>query len=126
MDVISLLQQAVRYLISFALIFIALYLGETLQQMLGVSIPGSIFGMLILFAAMASGLLPVKWVQPGASAFIRYMILLFVPISVGLVNHLDLLRDNALAIIAGVLGGSLLVLVSLSLMLEKILTKGDK
>ncbi|WP_237485530.1 CidA/LrgA family protein [Vibrio hippocampi] len=121
-----MIQQLLRYIVSFALIFVALFLGKLIQAALGVSIPGSIFGMLILFTAMASGLLSVKWVQPGASAFIRYMILLFVPISVGLVNHLDLLADNALAIVAGVIGGSLLVLMTLSLLLQKILTKGDK
>ena len=91
------------------------------------SVPGSIFGMLILFALLVSGLVKVDWVKPGAQLFIRYMIILFVPISVGLMDHLPLLVDNALSIFASSVGATTLVLVVLALGLQKILTlKTDK
>ncbi|MGI3080928.1 CidA/LrgA family protein, partial [Vibrio alginolyticus] len=67
------------------------------------------------------GLVKVDWVKPGATLFIRYMILLFVPISVGLMQHFDLLLANALPIIASAVGGSLIVLVSLAWLLDYLL-----
>lgn len=79
--------------------------------------------MLVLFVSMAIGLVKVEWVKPGASLLIRYMILLFVPISVGLMEHFDMLIGNALPIIASAIGGSLIVLVSLGWLLQRILGK---
>lgn len=112
-----------RYVVSFGLILLSLWLGTTIQHLLGTSIPGSIFGMLILFGLLCSRIVPVEWVQPSANLIIRFMILLFVPISVGLMEHTDMLLDNALPIMASAVGGSLIVLVSLSWFLDRRLSK---
>ncbi|MGB1322484.1 MAG: CidA/LrgA family protein [Vibrio gallaecicus] len=125
MDVKSKLIDIIYCLISFVLIIGSLTAGNAIQQFLDTSIPGSIFGMLLLFAAMASGLLPSKWVKSGANIIIRFMVLLFVPISVGLMEHIDMLINNALPILASAVGGSLIVLVSLALFLDRLLTRRD-
>ncbi|NOH96937.1 CidA/LrgA family protein [Vibrio sp. 99-70-13A1] len=125
MDVKSKLIDIIYCLISFVLIIGSLTAGNVIQQFLYTSIPGSIFGMLLLFTAMASGLLPSKWVKPGANLIIRFMVLLFVPISVGLMEHIDMLINNALPILASAVGGSLIVLVSLALFLDRLLTRRD-
>lgn len=125
MDVKSKLIDIIYCLISFVLIIGSLTAGNAIQQFLDTSIPGSIFGMLLLFTAMASGLLPSKWVKPGANLIIRFMVLLFVPISVGLMEHIDMLINNALPILASAVGGSLIVLVSLALFLDRLLTRRD-
>lgn len=75
---------------------------------------------------MASGLVKAEWVKLGASVFIRYMVLLFVPISVGLMNHFDLLLSNAISILASAVGGTTIVLVSLALMIDRLLKGGHK
>ncbi|MGF1711314.1 CidA/LrgA family protein [Vibrio kagoshimensis] len=125
MDVKNKLIDIIYCLISFVLIIGSLTAGNAIQQFLDTSIPGSIFGMLLLFAAMASGLLPSKWVKSGANIIIRFMVLLFVPISVGLMEHIDMLINNALPILASAVGGSLIVLVSLALFLDRLLTRRD-
>lgn len=115
-----------QYLVSMGLIFLCLWAGVSLQHWLEISIPGSIIGLLILFALLASGLAPVEWVRPSAHLFIRYMILLFVPISVGLMVHFDMLLNNLWPILASAIGGSTLVLVSLGFVLDRLLKKGEK
>lgn len=120
-------KKILNYALSFALIMLCLWAGNAIQHFFLLSVPGSIFGMLILFALLVSGLVKVDWVKPGAQLFIRYMIILFVPISVGLMDHLPLLVDNALSIFASSVGATTLVLVVLALGLQKILTlKTDK
>lgn len=115
-----------QYAVSMVLILLCLLAGINIQHLLDISIPGSIIGMLILFGLMASGLVSVDWVRPSATLFIRYMILLFVPISVGLMEHFDMLIANALPILASAVGGTLIVLVVLGLMLDRLLKKGNK
>jgi len=108
------------------LIFLCLLAGINIQHLLETSIPGSIIGMLILFGLMASGLVPSDWVKPSANLFIRYMVLLFVPISVGLMDHFDMLVANALTVLASAVGGTLIVIVLLGLMLDRLLKRGNK
>lgn len=116
-----MIKNTIKYIISLGLIALALALGTAIQHGLAIAIPGSIIGMLILFAAMVSGLVSPEWVKPSANIFIRYMILLFIPISAGLIDHYQLLMDNALPIIASAVGGTAIMLVFLAVMLEKIL-----
>lgn len=115
-------KQMLNYALSFALIMVSLWAGNAIQHFFHLSVPGSIFGMLILFALLVSGIVKVQWVKPGAQLFIRYMIILFVPISVGLMDHFPLLIDNALSIFASSVGATTIVLVLLALGLQKILT----
>ncbi|ELC0657316.1 CidA/LrgA family protein [Vibrio fluvialis] len=115
-----------QYVVSMGLIFLCLLAGINLQSWLEVSIPGSIIGMLILFSLMAGGLIPVEWVKPGANLFIRYMVLLFVPVSVGLMAHFDMLVANAWTIIASAIGGTTLVTVTLGVSLDRFLKRGKK
>lgn len=121
-----MIKTTLQYLVSFGLIFLSLAIGQFIQSLLGISIPGSIIGMLILFALLATGIAPSAWVKPGATFSIRYMILLFVPTSVGLMEHFDLLLDNALPILASAIGGTFIVLVTLSLTLDRLLKKENK
>lgn len=113
--------KALQYVSSGCLIMAALYFGNTLQSYLALGIPGSIIGMLTLFTLMATGVIPAEWVKPTAQLFIRYMILLFIPVSVGLIEHFSLLGANALQIFASTVGATAVVIVCLGWMLEKIL-----
>ena len=59
--------------------------------------------------------------RPSATLFIRYMVLLFVPVSVGLMEHFDMLYANVFPVLASVIGGSFIVLITLGLMLDRML-----
>ena len=72
-----------RYLRAFIIIYLCLYAGIGISALLPITIPGSIIGMLILFLLLGLQIVPVNWVKPGCYLIIRYMALLFVPISVG-------------------------------------------
>ncbi len=121
-----MIQTVLKYIVSIGMIFLCLLAGNNIQSWLGISIPGSIIGMLILFGLLVSGWLPVEWVKPGTSLFIRYMVLLFIPTSVGLMVHFDLLLDNIWPILASAIGGTTIVLVTLSYTLDRLLKKGGQ
>lgn len=104
-----------RYLRAFIIIYLCLYAGNGIALLLPVTIPGSIIGMLILFALLASQLLPVKWVKPGCHLLIRYMALLFVPISVGVMSYTDILTAQFGPIVVSCVISTFLVLVTVGL-----------
>jgi len=109
-----------QFIRAFFIIYLCLYVGIGISSLLPVAIPGSIIGMLVLFALLASQLLPVEWVRPGCSLFIRYMALLFVPISVGVMNDMDILTAQFGPIVVSCLVSTLIVLVTVGVLSQRL------
>ena len=109
-----------RYLRAFIIIYLCLYAGNGIAALLPVVIPGSIIGMLILFALLASQLLPADWVKPGSHVLIRYMALLFVPISVGVMNYTDVLSAQFGPIVVSCVVSTLIVLLTVGLVSHRL------
>ncbi|QHM71689.1 CidA/LrgA family protein [Mixta intestinalis] len=99
------------YLRAFIIIYLCLYAGIAVSSLLPIAIPGSILGMLILFILLCTRIVPLNWVKPGCHLLIRYMALLFVPISVGVMNYTDILTAQFGPIVISCVISTLLVLV---------------
>lgn len=79
---------------SLLILYIMLYLGNQLAHFVPAGVPGSIWGLLLLFMGLTTKLIPLEWVYLGASLLIRYMAILFVPVSVGIIKYSDLLWEK--------------------------------
>jgi len=112
-----------RYVRAFVIIYLCLYAGNAIAVLLPITIPGSILGMLTLFALLATQILPVHWVKPGCHLLIRYMALLFVPISVGIMNYTDILSAQFGPIVVSIVVSTFLVLTIVGWSAHKIHTR---
>ncbi|WP_437609703.1 CidA/LrgA family protein [Erwinia sp. V71] len=115
-----------RYLRAFAIIYLCLYAGISISALLPITIPGSILGMLVLFALLSLQILPVDWVRPGCHLLIRYMALLFVPISVGIMTYGDILSAQFGPIVVSCVLSTLMVLVIVALTSQRMQGKPVK
>jgi holin-like protein len=91
-----------EYALGFLLLTGFFLLGDLLHR-LGVPIPGGVLGLLLLFLALQSKLLKIKWVERAGGVMLRHMVLLFVPLTVGLMEVGPVLGQHALAIVASLL-----------------------
>lgn len=69
--------------------------GEALAHLLNLPFPGPVVGMLLLVVALAFPLVREP-VHVAAGFLLSHLSLLFVPVGVGVITHLDLLRDYGL------------------------------
>ncbi|TNV19772.1 hypothetical protein FH968_13050 [Buttiauxella sp. B2] len=104
-----------QYLRSFILIYICLYAGIAIASLLPITIPGSIIGMLILFVLLSLQILPAKWVKPSCHLLIRYMALLFVPIGVGVMQYVDVIKQQFGPVVVSCFISTIVVFVVVSL-----------
>lgn len=88
-----------KYLHQACLIFGFSFLGEVLHALIPLPIPASIYGMVLLFAALFLGILPAKAVKDMGGFLTSILALLFVAPAVGLIDHWALLKDNLPAIL---------------------------
>ncbi|OJT40001.1 CidA/LrgA family protein [Serratia plymuthica] len=100
-----------KYLRAIVLIYLCLFAGNAIAALLPIAVPGSIIGMLILFALLSSQILPAKWVKPGCHLLIRYMVLLFVPIGVGVMNYYDQIIEHLSPLVVSCVISTLMVLI---------------
>ena len=88
-------------------------LGEGVARLLPASpLPGSLWGMLALFAALSAGWLPERRVRRASAFLVRWLGLLFVPVGVGVVVYAELVARFAVAIGAAIVLGSLVTLLA--------------
>lgn len=78
----------------------------------GVPLPAGVLGLLLLFGGLLSGKLRAGWVERAAGLLLRHMVLLFVPLTVGLVEMGKVISRQAGAIIASLLVSFLAVLLT--------------
>lgn len=69
----------------------------------GVPIPGGVLGLLLFFLALQCKLLKIQWVERASNLLLHHMVLLFVPLTVGLMEMGPILSKQALAITASLL-----------------------
>jgi holin-like protein len=69
--------------------------GEALAHLLNLPFPGPVIGMLLLVVSLSFSRVRES-VQVAASFLLAHLSLLFVPVGVGVITHLDLLRDYGL------------------------------
>lgn len=75
-----------KILRQFGIILLVTFLGELLKTLLPLPIPASIYGMLILLAALVSGVIKLEAIQQAGGFLIDIMPILFVPAAVGLLE----------------------------------------
>ncbi|WP_162269596.1 CidA/LrgA family protein [Pseudoalteromonas luteoviolacea] len=75
-------------------------------------IPASLLGLLILFGLLHWKLIGIDWLEPASPLLIKYLAFFFIPVGVGVINHLSLLANNILLIIILLFGLPAIVLVA--------------
>ncbi len=97
-------------------IVVAFFWFGTLLHRVGVPIPGGVLGLLLFFAALTAGLVKLQWVERAANLLLRHMVLLFVPLTVGLMEMGHVLSRQAIALTASLLVSFLAVLLTTGLL----------
>ena len=95
-----------------AILFCFLAVGEGVGRLAGISVPGSVLGMLLLAAALRLGLLRAESVQAAADALLDNLSLLFVPAGVGLMLYFDLPARDWWSLLAALVPSTFLVLAA--------------
>lgn len=75
------------YIRQFIIIIFISFLAEVLRWLIPLPIPASIYGLLIMFFALAIGKIKVENVEKVAIFLIEIMPLMFIPAGVGLVEE---------------------------------------
>lgn len=97
---------------ALARVLVWLGLGEILMRLGLIPVPGAVTGLVLLYADLSwHGRLPDD-LGRLADRTLALFGLLFVPAGVGVVAHADVLRAEAVPILAGIVGGTVVTLLA--------------
>jgi holin-like protein len=82
----------------FAIIFLCLILGVICRALINFPIPEVIYGMIFLLIFLLAGWVKVDDVEDVSNALLSNLAFLFVPITVMLMDQLDVLGENIIPI----------------------------
>lgn len=77
----------------FGRILIVTCIGELLKYLLPLPVPGSIYGLLVLFMLLVFRVIKLEQVKDAAEFLIEIMPLMFIPAAVGLIDSWNLIQS---------------------------------
>ncbi len=81
-----------RYIRQFWIILLFSGIGELLHVVIPLPIPASVYGLVLMLAALITGIVKLEQVKDTAGFLIEIMPIMFVPAGVGLINSWGALK----------------------------------
>lgn len=100
------------FLLQFIFIYGFFFLGQLLRELLSIPLPGSIIGFMLMFAALALKLFPLRLVDSTATLLLSFLPLFFIPATVGVINYIDVFAGKGFFLIVAVIVSTLLTMAA--------------
>ncbi len=81
-----------KYVKQFGIIIVVSFLGEVLHSLIPIPVPASIYGLILMFAGLVTGIIPHEEVRETGHFLVDIMAIMFLPAAVGLLDAFDVLR----------------------------------
>jgi len=99
-----------RYARQFGIIITISLMGELLRKLLPFSMPGSIYGLIIILIALCTGVLKVEEVKGASDFLLEIMPILFIPSTVGLMESWGILKEILIPVLIVCIFGTVIVM----------------
>ena len=81
-----------KYMKEYGIILIVTFLGECAKAIIPLPIPASIYGLVLMLAALCTHIIKVEDVKKAATFLIEIMPMMFIPAAVGIIAAWEMLR----------------------------------
>lgn len=88
-----------KFLKQFSIILFISFLGEILHTLIPLPVPASVYGLVLMLAALVTGVLKLGQVRETAAFLIEIMPVMFIPAGVGLMESWSSLQPVWLPVI---------------------------
>ena len=100
-----------KWLFEFGIILFVTFLGEILYAVIPLPIPASIYGLILMLAALCLKIIKVEQVQTAGKFLIEIMPPMFIPAAVGLIEVWPQLRQVLLPMLVITVVTTVIVMV---------------
>lgn len=113
-----------KYLRQLMIILVTYFVGQVLQTLFHLPIPGSVIGLILLFFALYIRIIKVEMIEDVCEFLLSNMSFLFIPAGVGLMSSFGILKGKWIAFMIILIISTVLVWV-VTAYVVKFLRKGN-
>ena len=115
-----------KYLKQFAIIIFISFLGEICHALIPLPVPASVYGLVLMLAALVTGILKLGQVRETAAFLIEIMPVMFIPAGVGLMESWSSLQPVWLPVILITIVTTILVMAVTGKVTQAMIRKEKK
>ena len=115
-----------KYIKQLMIILAFCLAGQLLQELVPLPVPAAIYGFVLLFLALCTGLLKEEHIADTADFLVKIMAVLFVAPAVNLLSYYELIAKNWVGIVTIVVVSTLCVFTVAGLVTQALSRKGER
>ena len=97
-----MISRILKCLIGFLILCLIQYLCNLFIKITGIPFPAPILGIIVLFVLLQLSIIKREWIEDICAFMLKYMPLLFVPLSVGIISYYGIIEKNFFPILINV------------------------
>ena len=115
-----------KFLRQFGIILLLSALGEGLHALLPLPVPASVYGLVLMLAALMTGIIKVGQVEETADFLIEIMPVMFVPAGVGLITAWSTLKPICVPVLIMTFISTVIVMVVTGKVTQRVIRMGKR
>ena len=115
-----------KYLKQFGIILLVTCIGELIRYFVPLPIPGSIYGLVLMFVLLCMKVIKLEDVRAGAGFLIEIMPVMFIPAAVGLMDSWSDVKPILVPMIVIPIVTTVIVMAVTGIVAQKIIESGRK
>ncbi len=112
-----------KYLKEIVWIIAFTFIGEALNALLPLPVPAGVYGLILLLAALMSGIVKLSDVESTSNFLLDTMTMMFIPAAVGIMSVMDIFLPVLLPYLVMIVASTIIVMVSTGLVATFILNR---
>ncbi len=113
-----------KYLKQMGIILLVTFVGEILHWLIPLAIPAGVYGIVLLFILLETGILPLEKIQETGKFLVEIMPVMFIPAAVGLLDIWGTVKQSVVSYIVIILVTTVLVMGVSGLVTQFVIRKG--
>lgn len=115
-----------KYIKQLFVILILSFIGEVLKTVIPLPVPASIYGLILLFTALCTGIIKLDQVKESGNFLVNIMPIMFIPPAVGLMNSWGQLKEFLLPVLVITFISTIVVMAAAGIVTQKIIERKEK
>ena len=115
-----------KYIKQFALIALLTFIGECLNQLIPLPVPASIYGMVLLFLCLQTGILKLSQIEETADLLLGVMPIFFISPTVSLMSSIGVIKDSLVGVFVICIVSTAVVMVVTGLVAQVVIRHDKK
>ena len=115
-----------KYVKQFAIIALMTFLGECLNRLLPLPVPASIYGMVLLFLSLQTGVLKLSQIEETADLLLGVMPIFFISPTVSLMSSIGVIKDSLLGVFVTCIVSTAVIMLTTGLVAQEIIRHDKK